>query len=198
MQMIDVLKRLSELDSLNPAMNKDTITENTEVSECGESGMITPPSTPSTPASLNITAASGEELGDMLAAIMKLAGVEKVDDTHMGAEHDPSVMTADPVVSIATDNGADQEKSTSEIMRSFADKLHPEDGEESQDGEEETDESWDNTPGNPNSAKPFDSEEFANHENQGGQGQRMSGTMPQGITAMEQKLWNEYQVFING
>ena len=71
--MIDVLKRLAELDA-----NNSNVVYETKVSECGPmamGGMEMPVvEEPKTPATLNITAGDGEELGNMLAAIMQLAG----------------------------------------------------------------------------------------------------------------------------
>lgn len=110
--MIDVLKRLQELD----ANNSNVIKEST-VEECGPMGMMSP-TQPKTPATINITADSGEELGSMLSAIMKLAGVNKVEPDHLGKEHDPSIMTATPTLGIPATDG--------EVMRGVLDKMNPE------------------------------------------------------------------------
>jgi hypothetical protein len=99
MQMIDVLKRLAELDSTNPNVAKptmaaeqslatvsniesETITES--VNECGPMGMsgmggMDRPSTPAT-FSINASAESGAEVSSMLRDIMNLAGVKPVAD----------------------------------------------------------------------------------------------------------------------
>ena len=94
MQMIDVLKRLAELDSNNPNVeNKmgtmeslltvsnvssevSKINENAEtVQECGP---ISPmPAASRGPASINMSAGSGEELSGLIRDIMSLAGVGK-------------------------------------------------------------------------------------------------------------------------
>lgn len=111
--MIDVLKRLAELDAVNP--NVDTglrivqpqktvsvaIKENAQVEECG---MMTPPTMerPSTPASINMTAGSGDELSNMIRAIATLAGTAQGGD---------EVVTGAP--------------SQSDSMRSVLDKLNP-------------------------------------------------------------------------
>jgi hypothetical protein len=94
MQMIDVLKRLAELDSANPQVAKTTMKneqslatvsniagETTQVNECGPMGMMGGPES-RTPASfsINATAADGAEVSSMLRDIMNLAGVRPVAD----------------------------------------------------------------------------------------------------------------------
>jgi hypothetical protein len=122
MQMIDVMKRLAELDAANPNM----VNESQAVEECGimpmmgEMGM----DKPSTPASMNITAGSGDELANMLATIMQLAGVKKVEPSDLGIEPEGGdMLTAEPV-------GGDDEgpMSGTDTMRSMIDKLNPMDG----------------------------------------------------------------------
>jgi hypothetical protein len=87
MQMIDVLKRLAELDSANPNVSQPVMTqeqsiatvsniEADQINECGPMGMS---SSPRTPASIHMTADTGMELTGMLHDIMKLAGVSKYD-----------------------------------------------------------------------------------------------------------------------
>lgn len=98
MQMIDVLKRLAELDSTNPNVAKpamtqeqslatlsniegETITES--INECGgPMEMMGGMDRPTTPASfsINASAASGDEVSSMLRDIMNLAGVKPVAD----------------------------------------------------------------------------------------------------------------------
>ncbi len=84
MQMIDVLKKLAELDAKNPnvykdeqVLNKAKVTESTQAIE--ECGMMPP--TGNTPAnfSINASAATGDEVANMLNNIMALAGVKKYD-----------------------------------------------------------------------------------------------------------------------
>jgi hypothetical protein len=107
MQMIDVLKRLAELDADNPRVEKvamtneqslatvsniegETITEN--VNECGPMGMMGGMDRPTTPAtfSINASAQSGDEVSSMLRDIMNLAGVKAAgSDMSMGdLDHD--------------------------------------------------------------------------------------------------------------
>lgn len=106
MQMIDVLKRLAELDAGNPNVAQPTlesekslgtITNISEsVNECG--GMMGMSNTPAS-FSINASAASGTEVADMLSQIMGLAGVKKSTDLispvsttdkeiELGAPHD--------------------------------------------------------------------------------------------------------------
>lgn len=188
--MIDVIKRLAELDSQNPNIVK----ENLGLDECGPMGMMSPQ--PSTPASINMTAGSGEELSDMLGAIMKLAGVEKVEPHHLGAEPDQVTLTAEPVMPVGGNTAADD-------MRSVIDKMHDagagdEGGEEGDDDQEETDEGqYDNSPADPTKPKPFKSNEFANQENQPDQGDRMDGNMPKGNPTFEEQLRADYKKFVS-
>ena len=211
--MIDVMKRLAELDSTNP----NIIKENVSVEECGPMGMMGGMEKPSTPATLNITADNGEELGSMLAAIMKLAGVQQVTPDHLGVEHEPSIMTAEPVAAVGS---SAPEMSAGDDMRnmmSVVDKLNPEqDGEEGE--EEETDEGKDEfgipgvdtTPNRPDAYKSFDGNEFAYQPNDGsthGRGQKNNPHgNPQGHETekeqgahmtMEEQLMAEYKNFIN-
>ena len=210
--MIDVLKRLAELDSNNPNIVK----ENVSVEECGPMGMMGGMEKPSTPATLNITADSGEELGNMLASIMKLAGVQQVTPDQLGVEHEPSIMTAEPVAAVGP---SAPEMSAGDDMRnmmSVVDKLNPEG--DDQEGEEETDEGKDefgilgvdNTPNKPDAHKSFDSNEFANQPNDGSTHGRATKNNPHGNPmghetekkqeanmTMEEQLMDEYRNFIN-
>ena len=200
--MIDVLKRLAELDA-----NNSNVVYETKVSECGPmamGGMEMPVvEEPKTPATLNITAGDGEELGNMLAAIMQLAGVHKVGDEHMGVEKEPTVMTSGPAMAVGP-TAADSERDS---MRSVLDKMNDIGDDEEENGEEEeTDEGEeldqhgipgvDTTPNDPTKQKPFDPNGFANQENKPDAGDRMDGTMPKGNATFE-SLMQEYQKFIN-
>ena len=213
MQMIDVMKRLAELDSKNPSIVK----ENQQVEECGimpERGMMGGmPERPPMPASINMTAGSGDELSDMLATIMQLAGRKAP-----GAEEP---MGAEPAIALT----AEPEMTGGDAMRSMMDKLNPMDGDDQgpdqgsddvsaahgdvdNDGdhdmddhnaekdEKETDEGqYDNSPADPRKPPPFGANQFANQENQPGQGDRMDGTMPK--ATMEQQLMADYKKFIS-
>lgn len=163
--MIDVMKRLAELDSTNNNVIKASAT----IKECGPMGMMGSMGgmeKPSTPASMNITAGSGDELAQMLATIMQMSGGKKDSPGEMGAEPGVEIMTAEPEIKVEPMSGGD-------AMRSMMDKLNPMDdsGEEGgddvskshgdfdndgdhdmddhdkeQDDEKETDESYSNSP----------------------------------------------------
>ena len=219
--MIDVMKRLAELDKKNPTIVK----ENQQVEECGimpEMGMMGGmPERPPMPASINMTAGSGEELSDMLATIMQLAGVKQ-----HGAEEP---MGAEPAIALTAEPEMGAGDPTSD-MRSMIDKLNPMDGDdqgpeqgpeqggnddvsaahgdidndgdhdmddhEAEKDEEETDEGqYDNSPSDPRKPPPFGANQFANKENQPGQGDRMDGNMPK--ATMEQQLLADYRDFVS-
>ena len=144
MQMIDVLKRLAELDATIPAIDTGAAVvkpvQGVNLSECGPMGMMdgmSGMSQPHTPASINMTAATGDELSGMLKDIMSLAGINKGDTggmDRMGVADEPMMaLTAEPEV--GPEVGAPQSSTDGEVMRSVLDKLNPEDGEET-DGEE--------------------------------------------------------------
>jgi hypothetical protein len=140
MQMIDVMKRLAQLDATTPAIDTGaavlkpvqsvTISENGPMGMMGMGGM----SQPHTPASINMTAATGDELSGMLKDIMSLAGINKSDDSGMDSVGEPMMaLTAEP--EIGPDAGAGPGATDGEVMRSVLDKLNPDDGEKA-DGEE--------------------------------------------------------------
>jgi hypothetical protein len=217
MQMIDVMKRLAELDSKNP-----TIVKEGQVEECGimpEMGMMGGmPERPSMPASINMTAGSGEELSDMLATIMQLAGVKQY------GQEEPMPMGDEPAIALTAEPEMGGGDPTSD-MRSMIDKLNPMDGDDQSPGqggddvsaahgdidndgdhdmddhnaekdEQETDEGqYDNSPSDPRKPPPFSANQFANKENQPGQGDRMDGNMPK--ATMEQQLLADYKKFIS-
>jgi hypothetical protein len=115
MHMIDVMKRLAELDAKNP----NIIKESSQVDECGmmpEMGMAIAPEKPSTPASINMTAGSGDELSNMLATIMQLAGQNKPVSAAPSLDNTPPAGTLEPA------NGP---MSQTDNMRSVIDKLNP-------------------------------------------------------------------------
>ena len=202
--MIDVLKRLAELDATNPNVvqeeKKDKacpkcgethkgkcekdLKESTEVAECGPMGMMGGAAQHHSPATINMTADSGSELTGMLRDIMQLAGLKQVGAQDLGVAHEPMSLTAEPVVAVGP---AAAEPVNS--MRSVLDKLHPEepkddlgpfqhdDGEadDEEDEEEETDEAYDNTPEDPTNPPPVDADEYAHHENQPGSGDDEKG-----------------------
>lgn len=100
--MIDVLKRLAELDADNPRVEKVAMTneqslatvsniEGESINECGPMGMDM--GRPSMPASfsINASAESGSEVSSMLRDIMNLAGVKSssaMGDLDHDGDHD--------------------------------------------------------------------------------------------------------------
>ena len=133
--MIDVIKRLAQLDAVNPAIDTGAAVVKPEqgvVAECGPMGMMDGMSQPHTPASINMTAATGDELSGMLKDIMSLAGLSKADDSGMdqlGIDTEPmAALTAEP--EMGPDAGAGPGATDGEVMRSVLDKLNPDDEEE--------------------------------------------------------------------
>jgi hypothetical protein len=201
MNMIDVIKRLAELDAQNP----NVVTEGAdalEVTECGPMSTMVSPSQPAMPASINVTAGSGQEVSDMLSAIMQLAGVKPVGGADLGVEHEPMSLTAEPVSAVGPAATAGDE------MRSVMDKMNgamgDEDGLEMGDeegDEEETDEStdgpYDNSPNKPEDSEGYNA--FQDHgdleKNPAGAG-RGRGTMQPNATTFE-SLMADYQAYIN-
>ena len=219
--MIDVMKRLAELDSINP-----TIVKEGQVEECGimpEMGMMGGmPERPPMPASINMTAGSGEELSNMLATIMQLAGVKQY------GQEEPMPMDAEPAVALTAEPEMDAGDPTSD-MRSMIDKLNPMDGDDQgpdqggddvsvahgdfdNDGdhdmddhnvekdEEKTDEAqYDNSPSK-RKPSPFSANQFAHQENQQGAGNTSSGQARQDnmpTATMEAQLMADYKKFIS-
>lgn len=177
-----------------------TMKESLDLAECGPMGM---PSEVEhhTPASINMTADSGPELSGMLADIMKLAGVHKVEPEHLGIEHDPVVITAMPGAAVGAaaadhnDMEHDHDDSIEVVdepsdMRRMMDMMNP-------DMDEEVDETgYTNTPNDPNIIPEFDPEIYANHENQPDQGDRMDGNMPKAHVTMEDQLMADWKQFM--
>jgi hypothetical protein len=149
------------------------------------------PQQPSVPASLNITAGSGEELSSMIKAIATLAGVKPVGADDLGVEHEPSAMVATPIMGAPEAGGDD--------MRSVIDRMNDAGGDDSDEGDnkKETDEGeYDNSPADEEPKKPFNANEFANQENQPGSGDRMDGNMPKARATFE-SLMDEYKEFVS-
>jgi len=211
MYMIDVMKRLAELDSQNPNIVK----ESAQVGECGmmpEMGMSMAPEKPSMPASINMTAGSGDELSNMLATIMQLAGQNKPVSAAPPLDNAPPAPgTLEPA------NGP---MSQTDNMRSVIDKLNPMDdngeddvnkahGDLDNDGDHDMDDhnlekkdkvdEYDNTPADPNDKDEFDANAHAHQENQPGQGDRMDGDRPKAYADMNEAvndLFAQYKKFV--
>lgn len=212
MHMIDVMKRLAELDSTNA----NVVKEGLQVEECGmmpEMGMDLAPQKPSMPASINMSAGSGDELSNLLATIMQLAGQNKPD----AAMVSPALDTTPPA-GILEPAGSDM--SPADNMRSVIDKLNPMDGngqddvnkahgDLDNDGDHDMDDhdmekknkvdEYDNTPSDPNDKNEFDANQFAHQENQPGQGDRMDGDRPKAYADMNEAvsdLFAQYKKFV--
>ena len=213
--MIDVMKRLAELDSQNPNIVK----ESAQVDECGmmpgmvpEMGMDLTPEKPSMPASINMSAGSGDELSNMLATIMQLAGQNKPASAAPALDiTPPAAGTLEPA------NGG----TAADSMRSVIDKLNPMDdngeddvnkahGDLDNDGDHDMDDhdmekkepvkEYDNTPADPNDKDEFDANAHAHQENQPGQGDRMDGTRPKAYADMNEAvtdLFAQYKKFVS-
>lgn len=207
--MIDVLKRLAELDAQNPNIVK----ESAQVDECGmmpEMGLPMTPPAPSTPASINMTAGSGDELSNMLATIMQLAGQNKPVSAAPAVDNEP------PTPGMLEPAGND---SPADSMRSVIDKLNPADGADGvnkahgdldNDGDHDMDDhdmekkepvdEYDNTPADPNDKDEFDADAHAHQENQPGQGDRMDGDRPKAYADMNEAvadLFAQYKKFVS-
>jgi len=200
MQMIDVMRRLAELDSTNPAVDTGVRivqpnqnisvagkVNKSQVEECGMMPMSMPMDKPHTPATLNISADSGEELGDMLGAIMQLAGLKNAEH-----DHDMDSMPAgDDIAQVSVEPEVDQTTS----MRSMIDKLNPPGGDD--EGDEETDEGqYNNSPNDPRDVPEFDAEESAHHENQPGAGHGRRTAQPNANPTAFESLMSEYKKFV--
>ena len=240
--MLDVLKRLAELDEQNPQVYKDTPVLNNEskdvdeekadegpeilkiksdqakakgeksfnvgnktfpvkegddeqVEECGMMPSMGGMGEHHTPASINISADSGDELSAMLRDIMTLAGRGQPD---MDVTPDMPGQTPPPA-EVDTDGG-DMDSDGTNIMRSMIDKLHPGDDSEGDVDNKDDMKEYDNTPADPNDKNQFDANKFAHQENQPGQGDRMDGTQPKAYPTkeeLENSLFLEYKRFIS-
>jgi hypothetical protein len=120
--------------------------ESANLEECGMGMMpMGGMNAPHTPASINITADSGEELSHMLRDIMTLAGRGHAEPDADNMPVDAVAIDMAPPAEIDFDGGNDDNT----LMRGMMDKLNAA-GDEDMDGEEETEEgtdgSWDNSP----------------------------------------------------
>lgn len=128
--MIDVLKRLAELDAANPQVENKlatveslmTVSNGSEVpvNECGMMGAGMGPG--HSPANISITANSGDELSSMLKTIMSLAGVDK-DTSHqeieIGTPHVVEPSTGDDMaanIDLITKMSGDEEEADADSL----------------------------------------------------------------------------------
>lgn len=153
MQMIDVLKRLAELDSENPRVEKTLTQEqslttisnvsnslvNENLEECGSAMSM---SSPRTPASLSVTAGSGDELANMLHSLMKLSGSEK--SSISSPMHQEIELGTPHIIEPESGNSVNGDMNTmlSLISKNDSEKPSP----TSFDNEPKKKESWNNSP----------------------------------------------------
>ena len=170
----DILK-LSGQRAITSRDNVAGITKTKEIvalheSKLEECGMGMMSNMPNTPATLNIsaTAGSGEEVANMLASIMKLAGVREVTPDMLGGATLPM-----PIV-----------KAIDIISRGELDSMNGHDHEEPLTGMEED---YANTPADPTDVPDFDSNKMAYQPNNVETGDRMDGNMPKGKSSVTQE-----------
>ena len=102
------------------------------------------PSGPTTPAQINITAASGQELTGMLKDLMSLAGVQKVGPEHMplAASPGPSTVVSAPQMQSAGPSLKDMIAMVDEPSEKSPDSMNDEEMEEAR----EEDRPYDSSP----------------------------------------------------
>jgi hypothetical protein len=226
--MIDLMKRLAELDAGNPNIIKEesgsvscsscgdkfkiagrkdgfshckdhaghkALDESVSLEECGPMGMMTGGMDHHTPASINITADSGDELSTMLRDIMTLAGRGHAEPDADNMPVDAVAVDIAPPAEVSMDGGDDENG----LMRSMMDKLNSTGDEEEMGDQEETDESdnrvYDNSPDE-------ETEDYSALTRHGDlnknsvQGDRMDGNMPKGHATMEDQLMADWQHFM--
>jgi len=204
MQMIDVLKRLAELDAANPTVagasmtNEQTLVTmsnvesdrplNESIAECGEMGMIG--SQPQhTPASFSVSASSGPELSGILKDIMSLAGVKPVSQEpammrHMSPEFSPAHV-AEP----------DMAKSISII-----DQIEGDEGDEEMAAEAQADRIYTNSPEEEIEAHDFGDKQVTPRQNE--PTKKNGGGNPyvpthEGFEQIANRLLQDYREFVN-
>jgi hypothetical protein len=179
-EMQAAFKNLTGVDEGN---TQQDVAESSEqnLEECGMMDSMGSMSQPHTPASINMTAASGEELSGMLKDIMSLAGMNA--DSEMPVSTEPAAQTLEPV-------GPEMDATTS--MRSVIDKMNPADDEE--DGEEKVDE-WDNEPDTETAG--YDSMTPSGNDLHKEKAQYPAAQPGDNAMTMEQQLMAEYKKFIN-
>lgn len=201
MKMIDVLKRLAELDSNNPnVVNPSAAKTNSSLKECGSLGGMMQPQIPAS-LTINATAASGSEVSGMLMDIMKLAGVHKVDQSELGIEKEPVTMTMEPVISASPEIHGEPE------MGDMVDMIDRMNDDKSEDQADEG--MWDNSPSDnmrgPEGYKAFqDHGDLAKNPAMGGdvpkdhEHRSRVRNQPTATTEdMEAELYAEYREFVS-
>jgi hypothetical protein len=201
--MLELLKKLSELES-----TKIILESNQSLDECGD--MM---SSNNTPASISMTAGSGEELGNMLKTIMNLAGVKEYDPV---LKSTPSDIEADSGVElIGTDDSENTERPLEEFspfaalagmaaraaVGAMAGDAVKKAFNFDDDEDELTREEYDNTPNKATDVMDIDMEELAYQPNKGDHRERQAGlarAMPtEEVKETYEKLMKEYKSFQN-
>jgi len=248
--MLDVLKRLAELDSDNPRVYNDTPTLNNEskdveeekaeegpeilkiksdqakskgeksfkvgdktfpvkegedeqVEECGMMPTIGSMNDHHTPASINISADSGDELSAMLRDIMTLAGRDHYDDADIGMAEPSTNMP--PPAEVDTDSSNDMGMDEPSMMRSMIDKLNPGDDEGGdQDGDQGDDQDevkeYDNEPAPETSGyasmTPTGNDLNSKGDNEAGKVNGGGNPYTKTMEQVERDLFAEYRKFV--
>lgn len=162
---------------------------NKTVNECG----IPTAMGASTPASINITAASGSELTGMLKDIMNLAGVHKVEPHHMPID----VLAAPSLAPAHTDAGPDMATLIKAVGDPEADTDSMNDREEETDessGEKEENRPWDTSPHE--KIRQDGVRKFGDQNSGSGKGR--TGVQPNAHTteSIAEQLYADYKAFV--
>ena len=162
---------------------------NKTVNECG----IPTAMGASTPASINITAASGSELTGMLKDIMNLAGVHKVEPHHMPID----VLAAPSVAPAHADAGPDMATLIKAVGDPEADTDSMNDREEETDessGEKEENRPWDTSPHE--KIRQDGVRKFGDQNSGSGKGR--TGIQPNAHTteSIAEQLYADYKAFV--
>lgn len=184
-----------------PLVSKEGVEESLE--ECGMMGGMG--SQPHSPASINMTAATGEELSSMLKDIMTLAGQHHMHDEPMGGEE--PMGGADGIATVDVEPSPEVGADSTSVMRSMIDKLNPptddepegdddstEPSDDDGDDEKKVDE-YDNTPA-PETAG-YDSAVPSGNDLHKEKQQFPAAQPGDNAMTMEQRLMAEYKKFIS-
>jgi hypothetical protein len=171
--------------------------ESANLDECGMGMMpMGGMSAPHTPASINITADSGDELSHMLRDIMTLAGRGHAEPDADNMPADAVAVDMAPPAEIDFDGGDDDNA----LMRGMMDKLNAV-GDEEMGDEEETDEGtdgdWDNSPNHATDIGHYsDATPKGNDLSSHGDNEKPKVNGGGNPYAMEERLMAEYKKFI--
>lgn len=123
MQMIDLLRQIDKLEK-----HSETRIVKESLDECGMMGSsYSDMNRPKVPATINITADSGEELGDLLKIITHIAG----HDHRSEIDHDSSTISSTPSIGVSSIDNTD--------MTKMIDRLNDIDDEEADDSDSSID-----------------------------------------------------------